>query len=144
MLNCFDNHQGYMVVSLYKNKKFKQARVHRVVAEAFIENKYNLEFINHKDENKSNNHINNLEWCDMKYNNNYGTRMKKIAASLTNGKRSKPVVQMLNGIDIMTFPSTREVERIFGYKHYHISACCNGKEKTSYGYTWRYVEGFYS
>lgn len=62
-----------MNVSLFKNGKKKNKLVHRLVAEAFIENKKNYPQINHKDENTLNNMVENLEWCTQKYNNNYGT-----------------------------------------------------------------------
>lgn len=70
---------GYRVVSLYKNHKSKDNRVHRLVADAFIENPNNLPFINHIDEDKSNNKVDNLEWCTRQYNNNYGRRNEKIS-----------------------------------------------------------------
>lgn len=78
---------GYSVVALYKGKEKKLRKVHRLVAEAFIENKDNLPQINHKDEQKTNNAASNLEWCDAKYNNNYGT--KKVRLSETKKKIGK-------------------------------------------------------
>lgn len=65
---------GYMRVILSDNGKNKTYFVHRLVAAAFIPNPDNLPQVNHKDENKSNNHVNNLEWCDNTYNHNFGTR----------------------------------------------------------------------
>lgn len=64
---------GYKSVTLFKDKKGKVAKVHRLVAQAFIPNPENLPVINHKDENPSNNNVENLEWCTQKYNLNYGT-----------------------------------------------------------------------
>ena len=72
-LNC----KCYMTVGLSKGGKVKTIYVHRLVAQAFIENPDNLSEVNHKDENKTNNSVDNLEWCDRKYNNNYGSRMDK-------------------------------------------------------------------
>lgn len=69
---------GYTRVSLYKNGTPKSYKVHRLVAEAFIPNRKNLPQINHKDENKQNNKVSNLEWCNSSYNNNYGTRNDKV------------------------------------------------------------------
>lgn len=70
----FINERGYVVVSLYKEKKLKTFRVHRLVASAFIENPNNNPEINHKDEDKTNNQLTNLEWCTREYNLAYGTR----------------------------------------------------------------------
>lgn len=70
---------GYCNMALSKNGVIKRCLVHRLVAEAFISNPYNLPQINHKDEIKTNNHVSNLEWCTQAYNNVYGTRLSKIA-----------------------------------------------------------------
>ena len=70
----FINDRGYTVVSLYKDKRLKTFRVHRLVAQAFIPNKNNLPEVNHRDEDKTNNVITNLEWCTREYNLAYGTR----------------------------------------------------------------------
>ena len=69
--------RGYLCVNLYKNKIIKMAKIHRLVAEAFIPNPKKLPEINHKSENKTENYVGNLEWCDSKYNNNYGTKVKR-------------------------------------------------------------------
>lgn len=73
-------HQGYLKVRLYNGKgsEWKDFFVHRLVAEAFIPNPNNLPVINHKDENPANNHVSNLEWCTVQYNNTYGTARKKV------------------------------------------------------------------
>lgn len=68
---------GYLKVNLSCNGKNNIIRVHRLVAQAFIENFDNLPEINHKDEDKTNNNVTNLEWCDRKYNNNYGTKIER-------------------------------------------------------------------
>ena len=65
--------KNYLGVYLYQNNKRKFKAVHRLVAEAFIDNPYNLPQVNHKDENSMNNNVYNLEWCTQKYNMNYGT-----------------------------------------------------------------------
>ena len=69
---------GYLSVALYKKGTRKDYKLHRLVAEAFIPNPENKPEINHKDENKANNEVINLEWCTHKYNSNYGTRPKRI------------------------------------------------------------------
>lgn len=77
------NIYGYAIIKLMKGGKSITYRVHRLVAMAFVPNPDNLPHINHKDENKLNNNPNNLEWCDNSYNNNYGTRNKRIAKAVT-------------------------------------------------------------
>lgn len=72
---------GYLLVTLCKNNKVKLCRVHRLVAEAFIPNPNNYPIINHKDEIKDNNCVENLEWCTHKYNLCYGTRLERLSKS---------------------------------------------------------------
>lgn len=74
--------KGYCQVSLWKNSSRKMFLVHRLVAQAFIPNPKNLPQVNHKDENKCNNCVNNLEWCDQAYNNKYGTRLDRVKKTL--------------------------------------------------------------
>ena len=77
------NVHGYAIIKLMKGGKDITYRVHRLVAMAFVPNPEKLPCINHKDENKLNNNPNNSEWCDNRYNNNYGTRNKRISKSVT-------------------------------------------------------------
>lgn len=72
-----DNGNGYLLCGLSKNGIVKNKYIHRLVAEAFIERPDGLYEVNHKDENKKNNIVDNLEWCDRKYNNNYGTKIER-------------------------------------------------------------------
>lgn len=118
---------GYLEVGLYKEGKRKIYKIHRLVAEAFIPNPNKLPEVNHKDENKTNNHITNLEFCDRKYNCNYGTRNEKL---------SKQVMCLETGV---VYPSTMEVQRQFGFRNSDISLTCNGKQQTAYGFHWKYV-----
>jgi hypothetical protein len=80
---------GYLSVMLYKNGKPKNYKIHRLVAQAFLSNPEGLPEVNHKDEDKTNNHVNNLEWCTHKYNSRYGTRPRRIKESLIKIKRKK-------------------------------------------------------
>lgn len=128
---------NYLQVSLHKQGKRKMYLVHRLVALHFIPNPNNLSEINHRDEDPSNNVISNLEWCDRKYNNNYGTRTEKSTKSNTNHpNKSKQVMCVETGV---VYPSTMEIQRQLGFAHSHISKCCTGKKKQAYNYTWKYV-----
>ena len=128
---------NYLQVVLCKEGKRKYHLIHRLVAEAFIPNHNNLPQLNHLDEDKTNNTISNLEWCTAKYNNNYGTRNKRVAESnINNPKRSKQVLCLETGV---VYPSTHQVERQLGFAQGYISNACNGKLKTAYGFHWQYV-----
>lgn len=131
---------GYYVIGLNANNKPKTCLVHRLVAQAFIPNPQNLECVNHKDENKLNNNVNNLEWCTKKYNINYGTCIKRRnETSRNNCKLSKVTLQYtLNGEFIKEWKSTMDIERTLGLSNKSISACCIGKQKTAYGFIWKY------
>lgn len=160
------NKKGYKLVNLSKNGKGKHYLVHRLVAMTFIPNPDDLPQINHKDENPSNNNVKNLEWCDAKYNINYGTRnertseshkgkkgcwygkqlseehKKKISKSLK-GKKSKPILMYdKKGNFIRRFNSITEANKYFG-KDRNCSAinkCLKGRNrnKTAYGYIFKY------
>lgn len=124
----------YLYCDLTSNKITKHYRVHRLVAEAFIPNPEKLPEVNHKDENKENNHVNNLEWCDRLYNARYGCGKEKVAKAL-----GKPIEQYdLNGNFIKEFPSISECTRQTGYNIGFISDCCNGKYKRAYGFIWKF------
>lgn len=122
---------GYRVVCLTKNGKQKTVRVHRIVAKAFVPNPNGFCEVNHKDENKTNNCADNLEWCNRKYNVNYGKRTDKT---------KKSVMQFdENGNFIQTYAGVREAANAIGALTCGgISNCCNKKSKTAYGYIWRY------
>lgn len=81
--------KGYKVVSLTKDGKTKTVFVHRIVAEAFIRNEDNLPMINHKDEDKTNNFVENLEWCTAKYNRSYGKAIEKHAKAIKGRKHTE-------------------------------------------------------
>ena len=81
------NHNGYLKCVLCKNGKAKTIYIHRLVAQAFISNPDNLPEINHKDEDKTNNRVDNLEFCDRKYNVNYGCAQdKRVKTNIINGR----------------------------------------------------------
>lgn len=124
---------GYLYVNLYKNRKLKNLLVHRLVAEAFIDNPDNLPQVNHIQENRKDlNCVDNLEWCDAKYNINYGTRNERVTKSL-----SIPILQFSKtGEFIRKWESATEAERELGIVN--IFKCLKGKRKSVGGYVWRY------
>ena len=139
ILKQFTNNDGYLQVHLCKNGKLKTFLVHRLVAEAFLDNPNNLPQVNHKDENPQNNNVENLEFCSAKYNTNFGTRNKRISDKNTNGKLSKPVLQFtLDGQFVKEWPSVRQAEREGGFNQSHITDCCKGKIKTHKNFIWKY------
>ena len=83
-LKAANDKENYKIVTLCDNGKRKRCRLHRLVAQAFIENPSNYPQVNHKDENKTNNSVDNLEWCDGKYNAAYGNRNRLISKSHSN------------------------------------------------------------
>lgn len=129
--------QGYLYVSLYdKNKKIKSKRIHKLVAEAFIPNPDNLPYVNHKDEDVTNNNVKNLEWCTAKYNCNYGTRIQRIAE-----KNNKPILQFdLNGTFIREWKSITQASKELNNSLDNISSCCLGRRKTSKGYIFKFKD----
>ena len=132
---------GYMQVQLCKDGKHKAFYVHRLVAEAFIPNPYNLPEVNHKNEDKTDNRVENLEFCDRKYNVNYGTGIKRRTEKQTNrSDQSKPVNQYTKeGMLVAQYPSTAEASRQTGFEQGNISRCCRGERKTHKKYIWEYA-----
>ena len=122
-----DNNRGYLMVDLYNEGRMKHGQIHRLVANAFIENPNNLPQVNHKDEDKTNNMVENLEWCDASYNNNYGSRNQRASNTQRNNlKRSKTVYQYSHDGELVNvYPSARECGRQ-GFNQAHVSNCCNG------------------
>ena len=139
ILKPVSDKDGYLQVGLWKNGENKMCKVHRLVAQAFIPNPQNLPEVNHKDEDKTNNFVHNLEWCDRKYNNNYGTHIQRMAEKMTNGKLSKPVLQYTkSGEFVREWKSARDVQRNLGYFHSYISSCCTGRYKSAYNFIWKF------
>ena len=127
---------GYLKVMLWKDSKGKWFFVHRLVATAFIPNPDNLPVINHKDENKENNIVSNLEWCSVLHNNTYNGRAERIGK-----KRCKPVfsIDRETGL-IMFWESLKEAENCTGIRHGDISKCCQGKVKSAGNHIWFYAD----
>lgn len=128
---------GYWYVSLSKNNVQKRFAVHRIVAEAFIPNPLNLPIVNHKDEIKTNANVENLEWCDNVYNQNYGTKIERYIKT-----RARAVDRYtLDGKYIDTWHGEAEFTKAFGYNGQGlIRAVCNHYRgrSSAYGFKWRY------
>lgn len=126
---------GYSYVDLSKNGVRKSFRVHVLVAKHFLPNPQGLVDINHKDEDKLNNRVDNLEWCTKSYNINYGTRNARQRV-----KMCKPVVQYYkNGERIRTYDSIRQASQITGISAPHILRSCKKIRPSAGGYVWRYL-----
>ena len=138
LLNQTLNKDGYPTVSLrLDDGKRHTLKVHRLVALAFIQNTKNLPQINHKDENKENNRVDNLEWCTSKYNANYGTRNKRMIKQ----KYLKAVIMLdLSGNELKRFESLGDASRETGFDISAIIRVCKGKQRTSMGYKWKYAD----
>lgn len=136
LLKPFVNKRGYFIVSLNKNNMKTKYSIHRLVAEAFIPNPSNLPQVNHKDECKSNNCVENLEWCTAKYNVEYSKTLLCAQAA-----RQRSVMQFTkNNQPINVFPSSAEASRMTGVCQSNITLACQGKYKTAGGYIWKYYE----
>ena len=130
------NIHGYLKVSLYKNGKCKIFNIHNLVANAFIENPNNYKYVNHKDENKTNNRVENLEFCSFYYNLMYGTRVQRIAK-----KNNKPILQFdLEGNFIKEYESITQASKELNNSLNNISQCCLGRSRTSKGYIFRFKD----
>ena len=163
------NSNGYKVVTLAKNSKNKTYSVHRLVALAFIPNPNNLPCVNHKDENKTNNTVYNLEWCTYEYNLNYGTHNER-ASKTKKGKytgvnnpmygkhhteeskkkmseakkdKGKPILMFTkNNVFVKRFDSIGDANEYFGKarNNANIYLCAKGVSKTAYKFKWKYEE----
>ncbi len=129
---------GYCRIQLCNNG-LKEKLVHRLVYEAFIGSIPEKMCINHKDEDKTNNSLSNLELVTHAQNNVYGTRVERVRKKRLNGIDSKAVLQFdMQGNFIKEFPSMNEAQRQTGIRQGSISHCCNGRYNHAGGFTWRY------
>lgn len=140
LLNPYVNKEGYRVVGLQiKEGNVLTKAVHILVANAFVDNPNHYPCVNHKNEIRDDNRAENLEWCTVEYNNQYGTRSDKIRKS--SGKR---IAQYdLQGNLIKTWNSISEASRYFGCNgNSGVSRVCRGVagRKTYKGYIWKYVD----
>jgi hypothetical protein len=137
LLKPFKDKDGYLKVCLCENNKRIYRFVHRLVGIAFIENKFNKPTVNHKDGNKSNNTIENLEWATIKEQNNHA--LSSDLRNMKNDGCSKEVEQYsLDGKLIKTYLSANEAHRQTGFSQGHISEVCRGEKNTYKNYIWKY------
>lgn len=124
--------QGYEYLNLCINGKTKRVFVHRLVAETFIDNSNNYPIINHKDENKQNNNVDNLEWCTYEYNNNYGTHK---------GINKKKIIQLdKSDNEIKIWNSIQEASEYLSIPRNNIYCVLCRKRKSAGGYRWKYKD----
>lgn len=131
---------GYLAVFLYKDGERIQVSVHRLVAEAFCEKKQGATEVNHKNEIKTDNRAENLEWVTHKENTNYGTAQQRRSEKTRNNERSTPIRQKtLDGEVVKEYPSIAEAFRQTGCGKGNIHKCLKGTYSHAYGYKWEYV-----
>lgn len=160
---CINKQNGYIYIGLCKDGSVTRTTIHRLVAEAFIQNPHNLPCVNHKDENKENNNVDNLEWCSYQYNLTYGThtdraketRKKNGTDTLlyeysiknrtyitqrTREVKGKRVVKIdkYTGEILKTYDTIRDAEIENNCKH--ISECVRNIRNESGGYIWQTIE----
>lgn len=134
LLTIQKGNNGYCYIDLHADKKVYRKLIHRLVAEAFIENANNYNYINHIDNNPNNNRADNLEWCSQSYNIQY---------AYNNGRKIPPHTKKVKQIDLTTkkvvniYNSIEEARRIT--KLNNISACCRGLRQKAGGYIWQYA-----
>ncbi|QOR58314.1 HNH endonuclease [uncultured phage cr106_1] len=142
LLSPYHNTNGYISVDLYKNGKVNKLRVHRIVAEAFILNPNNLPIINHKNEDKTDNSVSNLEWCNYSYNLSYGNRVEKMFKTRLdkNTKTAqKEVIQYdLEGNILNIFTSISEASKLTGISCGAIWQSCKKGHITNKKFKWNY------
>ena len=122
---------GYYTVKLSKNKILTRYLIHRLVAQAFLDNPDNLPCVNHKDEDKTNNSVDNLEWCTVGYNNTYNDRHIKVGE-----KCRMPIYSLDTYGNKIYYNSISEAAKSLNVTGSNISSALKGKLKTAYGYKW--------
>ena len=134
---------GYAYVNLYLNGKAKTIKTHRLVAMAFLPNPENKPMVNHKDEVKTNNVVDNLEWCDAQYNALYGTRIQRqkqtYKDNYKNGKNK--AVKKVFCVELnKTFDCITSAQEQLGIWRSVIAKVCKGKQKTAGGFHWKFAD----
>ena len=131
--------KGYFIIGLLKNGKRKMFKVHRLVAHMFIDGYFENAQVNHIDENKTNNHVSNLEWCTNKYNSSYGTRNERISEATKNksNHNSKLIARYDLDMNLIDKRYIFEYEKM-NFCRESISRCVRNERKTHKGYIFKY------
>ena len=133
-----DNGKGYLMVGLSKDGKDTKYYVHRLVASSFIPNPFNFKTVNHKDENKKNNKVENLEWCSYKYNNNYGTARYRFKKTIReNGNTTHIDMYDLNGQLLKHYECAYDIEKD-GLSRREVYNVCNNRLRSYKGCVFRF------
>ena len=138
VLKLLYNNKGYLHITLYNGTTDKQKLVHRLVAQAYIPNPYNLPEVNHKDQNPVNNRVDNLEWCDRIYNVNYADGRERHRRAV-----SRPIEQLtMDGQHIAYYLGIKTICKNTNMCRRSIQRCLHGlkRHKSAYGYRWRYAD----
>lgn len=128
---------GYKLVDLHKNCHVSTKYIHRLVDEAFIQNQNNLPQVNHKDENKENNCVENLEWCTASYNLSYNDRAKKVGLHHRENSPTNKKIRCIETGEV--FISISEASRKTNINRVAISSAIRGIQKHAGGYSWAVV-----
>lgn len=138
------NTHGYYMANVIYEGRSRLYSVHRIVAETFLPNPDNLPCVNHKDENKKNNRVDNLEWCTHKYNINYGEQYKiRSVHALKPLTERNPVAQLSKSGEIIKIHrSVYYAVKATGICRASIRRCLKGKRNTAGGYMWQYASDY--
>lgn len=142
---------GYLTVELFNENGSRRLLVHRLVAQAYLPNPNGYPQVNHIDENKQNNRVDNLEWCTAKYNMNYGnaaqtrhllidygTQERKELARQNGKSTARPIVQFKGERRVNVYENAHDAERKTGINSSHILEVARGKRKSAGGFQWSY------
>ena len=138
------NNEGRLWVALAWKGKPKPFLIHRLVANAFIDNPNNYPQINHIDENPKNNCVENLEWCTGEYNIRFYYNKRKEETGIMKDRHGKllglKIIQKTKSGDfVKLWENSRSIRVEKGWNDWSISLCCQGKRKSAYGYIWQYA-----
>lgn len=131
------HNKGYLQVELWKNSERRMFTVHRLVALHFVDGFAEGKVVNHKNEDKTDNHSDNLEWVTPSYNYRYSLHKHPEYRKI---RCNTPIIQCsMQGDFIKEWESPIKIKHVLGYSDWSIKECCRGKRKQAYGYQWQYA-----